>query len=438
MNHKLRILLITDEAWNDRIHGNNVLSNWFTGFDADFAHVYGSSDAPCNSCCKRYFQITDAMMLRSIFQNEKAGRVYSLESFPTACNQNSPEKLNRSQRLRFPHLETMRAARDALWSWGRFDRTLLKAFIEDFNPDIVFSVRMANVKLLRLEQTVIQLAQKPIVVFTGDDEYSLQQLRLSPVYWIRRMLTRKKLRQTIPFYSLYYTLSDEQKVDYESYFQCPMKILRKCGDFSAESIKQDVQQPIRMIYAGKLYCHRWKSLAAIGDALKIINADQLHMTLDIYTKDTVSRKQKKQLHDGRSICLRNAILPEQLKQIYEDSDIALHVESFDTKNRLLTRVSFSTKIMDCLASGCAVMAVCWNQHAGLTYLKREDAAFIIDNKKAILPTLQTIVNHPESIREYAKKARECGSRNHQTECVQNRLMHDFLNIVEGKNGACGI
>jgi len=27
----MRILLITAEAWNDAVYGNNVLTNWFAG-----------------------------------------------------------------------------------------------------------------------------------------------------------------------------------------------------------------------------------------------------------------------------------------------------------------------------------------------------------------------------------------------------------------------
>ena len=71
----MRILVITDEVWNDRIHGNNVLSNWFDGFDAEFANIYCSPGFPNNNCCNRYFQITDKMMLKSIVKGKRAGRI---------------------------------------------------------------------------------------------------------------------------------------------------------------------------------------------------------------------------------------------------------------------------------------------------------------------------------------------------------------------------
>ena len=59
----MRILVLSNEVWNDRINGNNVTSNWFEGMDAEFANIYASPDEPLNNCCQRYYQITDSMML---------------------------------------------------------------------------------------------------------------------------------------------------------------------------------------------------------------------------------------------------------------------------------------------------------------------------------------------------------------------------------------
>lgn len=36
----MKILIIADEDWNDVVFGNGVLTNWFTGFEAEFAEIY--------------------------------------------------------------------------------------------------------------------------------------------------------------------------------------------------------------------------------------------------------------------------------------------------------------------------------------------------------------------------------------------------------------
>ena len=71
----MRILLITDEEWNDAVYGNNILTNWFEGFDAEFAQIYCSPGLPYNQVCDRYFRITDAQMVRSFFTGKRAGGV---------------------------------------------------------------------------------------------------------------------------------------------------------------------------------------------------------------------------------------------------------------------------------------------------------------------------------------------------------------------------
>ena len=73
----MKILLITSEEWNDYVFGNGVLTNWFTGYDAEFAQIYTSPGLPINSCCEQYFQITDSQMVKSIFGGGKAGHQVS-------------------------------------------------------------------------------------------------------------------------------------------------------------------------------------------------------------------------------------------------------------------------------------------------------------------------------------------------------------------------
>ena len=58
------------------------------------------------------------------------------------------------------------------------------------------------------------------------------------------------------------------------------------------------------------------------------------------------------------------------------SNDSLHAEAFDRTSRHVVRMSFSTKIVDCMDSGCAVMAICDDKQAGGSYLRRNDCATI--------------------------------------------------------------
>ena len=170
-------------------------------------------------------------------------------------------------------------------------------------------------------------------------------------------------------------------------------------------------------------------MAAVAQAIEEINKDGLKMTLDIYTGNELSKKQKALLNDGENSIVHSAISQNELLKKYYESDIALHVEGLDIKNRLITRTSFSTKIVDCLTSGCATMAICWGKQAGYTYLKKENAAICIDNTADIKLKLLQIVKDPNILTEYRNRAFKCLERNHQKKHVLNQITNDFNEIM---------
>lgn len=423
---------MSSEVWNDKINGNNVITNWFEGMQAEFANIYASPGEPFNQCCKKYFQITDLMMLKSILSGENAGKI--LSDADTGMGGNVNEAEAEPKRL-YAFLKSisgdfLRLIREFLWLMGRYDVEALRRFIDDFKPDVILSERMASCKMLRLEKIVSEISDAPIFAFTGDDEYSFRQLKFSPFFWMNRMMVRKMLRTMVKRYKIYYTLSEEQKVYYEKEFGCRCEILRKCGESDAEYRPHKVHKPIKMIYAGKFYCNRWKMLGKIVNVLKAVNRDETKIILEIYTRDIPTRQQKKLLDDGKNSFIMGGVSQENLKRIYENADIALHVESIDRKNRLATRLSFSTKIIDCIFSGCAVMAFCWNQHSGWTYLKREDAAMCVSTEEELKCELRKICEDPSYVDRYAKKAYLCGRKNHQKQEVQKKLLMDFNTVIE--------
>ena len=283
----MKILLITSEEWNDFVYCNGVLTNWFEGFPAEFAQIYVSPGQPNNHICRKYFQITDAQMLRSIVGGPKAGKEIQMQ---TDTQQLEATKINARRKGVYGFMKKLSlwcrtpvvALQDAIWAWGKYDKEAMAKFVNDFNPDIVFCPRMVNPKLIRLERLVRTMTKAPFVAFTADDEASYQQYEWSPLYWIRRWYMHRIFEKHVPgFYKHYWTFSEEQAADYSRLYGVPTSTLYKCSDFPETFIARKVNNPIRMVFAGHIYCNRWKSLAAIGDALKEINKDGLKMVLDV-------------------------------------------------------------------------------------------------------------------------------------------------------------
>lgn len=430
----MRILIVSDEEWNDFVYGNGVLTNWFSGFDAEFAQIYCSPGLPINNICSRYFQITDKEMASSMICKGKAGRVVHQESgieWINAAKQNAQRKgfYGFIKKISLWMHSPVLMIRDFIWCFGRYDEDTLKAFIGQFSPDIVFCPRLITPKLMRLERIVSKYTKAPFVAFTGDNEASLEGYSWSPLYWLRKFYIHRMFEKHISLYKFYLMHSNDQAYEYNRKYGIATSTFFKCGNFTDKFEPREPGSPIHLVYAGRLYCNRWKSLAQIGIALKQLNVKGIRMVLDIYTTEKLSSVQKKALSKENFVYVKGRVTPEELVQIYQRADIALHVESMDKKNRLLTKVSFSTKIIDLMSSTCAIMAICWEQHAGLKYLKEKDAAFCISCYDEILPKLQQICDHPELIREYALKAYECGRKYHNKDIIKNQIKTIFEKLT---------
>lgn len=429
----MKVLIISAETWRDDTNGGNVLSNIFAGSGFEFAQVFCNPGEPQNKLCKEYYQMTDGMMIRSILKKGAPGKRLHYEDYPSGIvHEDTPAEQENKKFYSFfrnYRFEIFYVFRSLIWKMAGWRNSELEGFIREFNPDIIFAPCYASHELLAIDRVAKSVADVPVISYISDDNYGLKQFRLDPVYWLNRFVLRRNMRKTFKIYDLVYTMTDEQKEEYEKALHCKMKILKKSGDFTNVPVKETVNNPIRLIYAGGVYCGRWKTLARIAQELKTINKDSVKMVLDIYTGNQLTEKQKRLLDDGRNSRVHAAISQTQLKEEYHNSDIALHVESFDLKYKLLTRLSFSTKIIDCMASGCAVMAICWKKHSGYIYLEKHDIAICIDNCNEIAQTLLDCVQNTDSILEYAEKAIKHGERYHQSEVIHGEFLKDFASFA---------
>lgn len=424
----MKILILSLETWKNDTNGGNVLSNLFENFDAEYAQIYCSAGVPQNNICKKYFQMTDAMAIKNIVKNENMGQEIIVDNFKINNELDIDNTINKIKKK--GNFGFLRIFRQIVWALSNYKNEKLKKFILDFNPDIIFAPCYGSTYMLSLTRYVAKLTNKPVISYISDDFYSFKQISLSPVFWINRLIIRKKVRQTWKYYSLIYTMTDTQK-KVMSKLGKPIKILKKSGTFNKYNEKKKQEYPIKIVYAGGIYLNRWKTLVKIANILNKIDKSGNLLRLDIYTNNRVNKKTYDKLNTGNSH-FHKSVEYNELKKIYKSSDIALHVESFDIRNRLSVRMSFSTKIIDCLDSECAVMAICDKKQGGFQYLKKEDAAICIDSLNKIENVFKNILNNPNILNEYRKKAYECGKRNHQKTINDKILQNDFERLANKK------
>lgn len=423
----MKVLIISAEVWRDSTNGGNVLSNIFCDSGFEFAQIYCNPGEPQNNLCTHYYQMTDSMVLRNFLSRKPIGRQFDLQPQEEQIEISTAERPNKKFYEFFHNhrLGIFYLARNIAWNCSNWKNDNLRQFIIQYDPDIIFAPCYGNKFMLRLIRYVSKLTGKKIISYISDDSYTLKQFSLSPIYWLRRFSVRYQIRKTFPYYSLVYTMTETQKEQCERDFGANMKILLKSVPLDGIPMKTKVYTPIRLVYAGGIYLNRWKTLATVADAVREINKNDKKMQLDIYTGNEVSKKINALLNDGENSFIHASVNQQELRDIYRNSDIALHVESFDLKNRLAVRMSFSTKIVDCLGSGCAVVAICDEKQGGYRYLKQNDAAICISKRNEILNFLHKIADDPNIIIEYQKKAKKCSCDNHDREQITQMIINDF-------------
>jgi len=423
----MNILIVSYESWRDTNNGGNVLSNVFSAFpDADIAQIYCCGETPQNSVCKKYFQISDAMLLTREKGCKLEERDYSLENIEQS------EIVENKIKNKIPALfrEVTLLAREFLWMVSKWKTKDLEDFVKEFKPDIIFAPCYSYFHVSKLALHVKHLAKCPMISYISDDNYSLKQFCFSPSFWINRLITRKWIRALFSKCSLVYTMTELQKKEYEVLLDCPMKVLCKSAIF--EERKKEIDVPIQFIYAGGLYLNRWKVLGKLSKVLEAVNKTQIKAQLHIFSGSKLSARKEKKLNDGRNSFLHAPIPNKDLMDRYRKSAVAVHVEAFDIKNRLITRLSFSTKIIDCMNSGCAILAIGPSAQAGISYLKDNDAAICVNDINDLYVTVDRLVNHTELIKEYSKKANQLGKKNHIKKDIDKQIRQDFQNTVLGR------
>jgi hypothetical protein len=430
----LKVLIISRNAWTNE--NNNTLTNFFQNFSQkELANIYCREEIPNNELCKRFFKISESDQIKAVFGKTKyAGMIVDAELI--IHNENVLIDADREKKgydfFRHFRWYIFLWLRELIWKFGKWKSPALGNFIKDFKPDVIFTSSFDTFYTYAVLKHVQSIAKVPFVLFHCDDWVTFRQFSLSPFYWINRFFLWKTVGWAIKHAALNYCIIDKQKKVYEKNFKNDFKILNKCSDFSMAFTQKVIEKPVRIVYAGNIYYGRWQTLVAIGAAIHQINRGDNILTLDIYTSNPLSKKMKKRANSLQGFSLNGYKPYNEIIEIQKQADILLHVESFSLQKKLLTGLSFSTKLVDYFSLGKCILAIGWKNSASIEYLKKHDAALIISDLKIIETKLVELMNDQNQILKYSEKAYLCGNTYHEKAFVLARFRNDLIAVKNSK------
>ena len=426
----MKILFISMSPIQKGVSIGNTFLNVFEDFpDVQFFSVYTKNGYP-DSSIERAFQITDKQLLKRLLHRTKTvGR-----TVPERDGQeNAPAEDKMVTFARKKRYIPMFWAQSLLWLPPYWKSEALHTFLDEVQPDLLFTILSDSVPLNKLIWHIQGYLQKPLVVYAWDNNYTLQLGLTSPLVFLNRCINRHYMRKTVQKAEQLYVISEIQKQDYEKAFGVSCKILTKSADFSGEPpVKTQYNSPLQLVFTGNIGTNRWKSLAIIAEALEQINQNGVRAQLRIYTATPLTAKMEKALKKGDSSFIMGSVPANEVPKIQEAADILVHVEALDSKNRLAVRQSFSTKLVDYFKAARPILAVGLREVASIDHLIRDDCALTGETVEEVRSALESVLENRGKLDELSKKAYACGKRNHNTVTMHQMLQTDLERIVKGE------
>lgn len=136
-----RVLVISHNVFSASGNMGKTMESLLGGVEPEhLAQLYFHSEVPTRRCCLRYFRVTDRDMLRSVPLRRPVGRAYGPDDIDqgravSRTDQGLEARVYQFSRRRTPLIYLLR---DLLWRLGRWDTPALRAWIQSFQPDVIF------------------------------------------------------------------------------------------------------------------------------------------------------------------------------------------------------------------------------------------------------------------------------------------------------------
>lgn len=415
IKNRMRILVVTLNAWNDSGSTGNTISNLLAGSeDLTIANLYCRNEPINNKLCTEYFQITEDQIIKSLYSYKTCGRHF-VKDISDANNQTAFNPLGYNKTgnfLRKNRPSILLFLREWLWFLPVWKNSKLDDFLINFNPDVIYMHGHANIYMHRVLDYCAKVTKAKVVLFFGDDMYGRKAKM--PLFYIYETWFRKRLKKSIRQASLFFGGSLKLCEEYSVLFEKNFHPLFKQCDLTGIQENKSINNPIRIVYAGNMLFGREKILVTVAKAVCRVNTqgDGYKMQLIVYSNTQPAESSLEWLNKEKNTIFMGCKPYDEVCKALNESDLSLFVESFDKENIKKTRLSFSTKIIDCMQSNSAMLAIGPSNIASMEYIKNNSIGYTINNMNQMYEQLSHICKHPESILLYIKTKNEFAKQHH--------------------------
>lgn len=421
----MKVLVLTLNAWDDTGSTGNTISNLFKDpEDIEFANIYCRNEQVNNSLCHRYFKITESQILNNLCHKDRCGENQIIDNYTKTDTQNNDllSNNNMGNFLRKYRPTSLLFLRELIWLLPVWKNKRLDKFLQEFNADVVYMHGHTNLYMHRLMKYCAKKSNAKIVMFYGDDMYGRKGYM--PLTYLYESLYRSRLRRSIGLSSLLFGGSLKLCDEYKEIFGKDFYPMFKECDLKGVLGQITFSKPYKIVYAGNLLFGREKAIKELAQRIQTINQQygSIQFQLHIYSNTAPEQATLLIINDG-SNCIYWGRKPySEVCQVLNNSEFSLFLESFDKSNIRKTRLSFSTKIIDCMQSDSALLAIGPKELASMDYIIKNKLGFVATSEAGIEEVLRYIIDNPDEIGESVNRKYHFARENHEGTSKKNQCL----------------
>ena len=428
MENKLpKVLSISLSTWR-KDSGIHTQTDLFKYYDPDrVAQIYTKSDLPNTDVCNSFFRISENEVIKSVYKRKPVGcRVQNGTEPDEATKKAMEEEQALYAKAHKKKSWFLTLAREFIWMLGKWKTKALDEFVEQEAPDVYFVPIYPVVYMGWIQLHILKKYPRPYVCYLADDNYSYKACGTNLFAYMHRWMLRKVVKKLATNCTEMFTITKTEAIETDACFGTKSVVLTKGIDFEGREYNdKPVSDPIRIVYTGNLLIGRAVSLVEISKAMANINKDGEKVIFDIYSATVPDEKTLEQLN-SHGCHFRGRVPKSEVDGIQESADIVVFAESLEKKHRMDARLSFSTKLTDYFKNGKCIFAIGDKGIAPIIYLRENDCAIIANEYSEIEERLRFLIETPEKISEYSRKAFDCGMKNHNAKDIEEIFVNAFV------------
>ena len=415
-----KVLVSSIDVWNTE-SGSDTFTNLLSGYDSEkIANIYFRSGIPTSEVANSYFFISENAVIKSIFRKDitTGWKTFRSGNEKDIVHMNDCKAAEKKQYSFFTKHRWVifLFAREVLWKLGAWKSRELDEFIEEFDPDILFCPIESYIHFNRINEYIAHKKNIPIIGYMWDDNYSYMNCS-SIGAKIYRFFLRKSVFRILNNSEKVFVISSKMQKELKTIYGINSEVLTKGAlTFQNSDYNDDIESPIEIIYTGKLVYGRLETIQGIAEVIKKLNTDGIVIKFKIYSGTVLNSNEIKML-SGKGVQFCGSVSQKMISSIQRKADVLLMVEALAGKHKYDARVSFSTKIVDYLASGKCIIAVGPSDIAPVEYLQENDLAIVCSDISELERILLEKLT-PSNMKYYADKCRKFAKKEHNLLTIQ--------------------